>query len=208
MKPFHNITSRLISLSLLVTLETISCASLQQAQAGEPLLAKNNNQSAVKEAPLTNAPPATPKAEEPEKVQLTFQEEFARQLAKAGPKAEGWALFSDSPMTHNGQRWIIKSRLGKKDVYKFCLISPGRNACAESDLSRARFLKIEPALKAADQLNHLIPVSFDALTYEYLHAISGNPQTKRVVFKTGMSPFPAEYQNIIKAFNVETPKQK
>jgi hypothetical protein len=110
-------------------------------------------------------------------------------------------------MMHNGQRWIIKSRVGKTDVFKFCHIEQGLNSCKESSLTRDAFTKIQPAFTAADKLQHILPVAFDALTFEYLHAQRGNPQTKRVVFMTSYNPFPEAYQNLIKAFNVNDGKK-
>lgn len=195
------------SLSLLLALETISCSSVQGAAPSDPVIAKKAV-TGDQAKPAAGVNTVTSGAGvEPEKVQLEFQEEFARQLAKAGPKAEGWALFSESPMMHNGQRWIIKSRVGRKDVFKFCHIEQGLNSCKESSLTRDAFAKIQPTFTAADKLQHILPVVFDALTFEYLHAQRGNPQTKRVVFMTSHKPFPEAYQNLIKAFNVTDGKK-
>ena len=206
MRPVKKFLAKSASLSLLLTLETISCSSVHGASPSDPV--KSNQPMVAEQAKpgTTSAVSATSNSAEPVKVQLEFQEEFARQLAKAGPKAEGWALFSESPMMHNGQRWIIKSRIGKKDVFKFCLIAQGQNSCSESTLTRDVFAKIQPTLTAADKLQHILPVVFDALTFEYLHAQRGNPQTKRVVFMTSHKPFPEAYQNLIKAFNVDGKK--
>lgn len=214
------LTNFMTFLPLLVTLETLSCSSLHGASPAEPvatdvstaapvmasqnapgLIAKNN-------APAKKAEPKQLKSSEPGKVQLSFQEEFARQLAKSGPKSEGWALFSDGPMGHNGQRWIIKSRLGNKDQYKFCLIDQGQDKCKELEISRTQFMSSKPAFDAAEKLEHLAPVAFDGVTYEYIHAFSGNPHTKRVVFVSSHEPFPAAYENIIKALALEPQKPK
>ncbi len=207
-------------LPLLLTLETLSCSSLQGASPAEPiatdvttasasmtpqegsgLVAKNN-------APGKKAESKQLKSSEPGKVQLGFQEEFARQLAKAGPKAEGWALFSDGPMGHNGQRWVIKSRLGNKDQFKFCLIDQGQEKCKELEISREQFMNSKPAFDAAEKLGHLTPAAFDGVNYEYIHAFSGNPHTKRVVFISSHEPFPPAYENIIKALALEPQKPK
>jgi len=204
MRAVKKFLAKSASLSLVLTIETISCSSVQGASPGEPV---KSNQPPVAEQAKTGATNAAGNTTEPVKVQLEFQEEFARQLAKAGPRAEGWALFSESPMMHNGQRWIIKSRVGKKDVFKFCMIAQGQNSCTESILTRESFAKIQPVFAAADKLEHILPVVFDALTFEYLHAQRSNPQTKRVVFMTSHKPFPEAYQNLIKAFNIEAGKK-
>ena len=195
-----------VSLSLLLTLETLSCSSVQGAPPTDPVKPKTSN-TAGRQLMAAETVVNGANSTEPAKVQLAFQEEFARQLAKAGPKAEGWALFSESSMSHNGQRWIIKSKSGKKEIIKHCLIEQGQNACVESSLTRASFTKIEPSLRAADKLQHILPVVFDGLRFEYLHAVRGNPQTKRVVFVSSHKPFPEAYQNLIKAFSLETSKK-
>jgi hypothetical protein len=207
MRRVKKIFAKSAPLSLLLALETISCSSVQGASPSDPVkptMVATTEQSKPAPTPAANA---AGNAAEPVKVQSEFQEEFARQLAKAGPKAEGWALFSESPMMHNGQRWIIKSRVGRKDVFKFCHIEQGLNSCKESSLTRDAFAKIQPTFTAADKLQHILPVVFDALTFEYLHAQRGNPQTKRVVFMTSHKPFPEAYQNLIKAFNVNDGKK-
>ena len=105
-------------------------------------------------------------------------------------------------MAHNGQRWFIRSHAPKNEVITFCLIKQGETACKLSNLTAKEFAAKEAALKAADKLDHIIPVSFDGVEFEYLHGTSGKPaKTKRVVFITGNKPFPAAYEDLIKAFN-------
>lgn len=220
MARIRKLTKFIPFLSLLMTLETLSCSSLQGASPAEPIATDVTTASAGMASPksggLVSKNDATGKkaelkqlkSSEPGKVQVSFQEEFARQLAKAGPKAEGWALFSDGPMGHNGQRWIIKSRLGNKDQFKFCLIDQGQDKCKESEISRTQFMNSKPAFDAAEKLEHLAPVAFDGVNYEYLHAFSGNPHTKRVVFISSHEPFPPAYENIIKALALEPQKPK
>ena len=146
--------------------------------------------------------PATPAIQDPPKIQPAFQSLFARQVAAAGPKAEGWALFSNSSMGHNGQRWIIRSHAPKNEVITYCLIKYGETACKSSNLTAKEFETKEPTLKAADKLDHIIPVSFDGVEFEYLHGTSGKPnKTKRVVFISGNKPFPAAYEDLVKIFN-------
>jgi hypothetical protein len=220
MARIRKLTKFIPFLSFLMILETLSCSSLQGASPAEPVATdvttastdmatkKSSELIAKKDAPGKKVEPKQLKSSEPGKVQLGFQEEFARQLAKAGPKAEGWALFSDGPMGHNGQRWIIKSRLGNKDQYKFCFIDQGQDKCKESELSRTQFMSSKPAFDAAAKLEHLTPAAFDGVNYEYIHAFSGNPHTKRVVFISSHEPFPPAYENIIKALALEPKKPK
>lgn len=220
MARIRKLTTLMTLLPLLMTLETLSCSSLQGASPVEPVATvvtaassdmthqKAAGLIAKKDAAGKKAEPKQLKSSDPGKVQLGFQEEFARQLAKAGPKAEGWALFSDGPMGHNGQRWIIKSRLGNKDQFKFCLIDQGQDKCKESEISRTQFMSSKPAFDAAEKLDHLTPAAFDGVNYEYIHAFSGNPHTKRIVFISSHEPFPAAYENIIKALALEPQKPK
>ena len=151
----------------------------------------------------TPASNTSPKAmREPPKIQTAFQSEFARQVAAAGTSAEGWALFSDSSMGHNGQRWIIRSHASKNEVITYCVIKQGETSCNTKNLTLKEFAAKEPALKAADTLDHLLPVSFDGVEFEYLHGTSGKPKsTKRVVFISSSKPFPAAYDDLIKVFN-------
>jgi hypothetical protein len=147
-----------------------------------------------------------PKKASPPKIQEDFQNEFARQLVKAGPNSEGWALFSSSSMEDNGQRWIIRSHQPKNEVISFCFIKQGTTTCdsstpAKTVMTRKEFSKIEGALKAGNSLEHILPKVFDGTTYEYLHAINSTPDTVRVVFITSNTPFPAAYETLIKAFN-------
>lgn len=207
MLSFEKLYTRLAAISFFMTLEAISCSSVQGASAMEPIKSQQITKTEPAKVPAGSQGKAASNSAEPAKVQINFQEEFARQLAKAGPKAEGWALFSSSPMNHNGQRWIIRSRVGKKERFKYCFIDQGEKTCSESDLSRDLFMKIQPALKAADKLSHILPNVLDGLAFEYLHAFSGNPQTKRVVFITSHKAFPEDYQKLIEAFNIDSGKK-
>jgi len=105
-------------------------------------------------------------------------------------------------MAHNGQRWFIRSHAPKNEVFTFCLIKQGETVCKSRNLTAKEFAAKEPALNAGDKLDHIIPVSFDGVEFEYLHGTSGKPKvTKRVVFVTSAKPFPAAYEDLIKAFN-------
>lgn len=207
MLSFEKLYTHLAAISLIMTLETISCSSVHGASATEPVKSQRSNPTEPSKQTPGQARSSTASIAEPAKVQISFQEEFARQLAKAGPKAEGWALFSESSMNHNGQRWIIRSRAGKKERFKYCFIDQGQKTCSESDLSRDFFVKIQPVFKAADKLTHILPNVLGGLAFEYLHAFSGNPQTKRVVFITSHKPFPEDYQKLIEAFNLDSSKK-
>jgi hypothetical protein len=192
------LTAKNSPLMMSLLLGIFSCVSENGASAER----SNTDKSKVKGSPTT---PAATKPSPP-KVQEEFQNEFARQVVTAGEKSEGWALFSSSSMEDNGQRWIIRSNNPGDDKITFCLIKQGRTKCETSPasltkLTLAEFAKIEPVLKAGDSLDHIVPVAFDALTYEYLHAHTGVPQTNRVVFITGSKPLPAAYEALIKAFN-------
>jgi len=195
---------RVILFTALLAMEHLSCSSVQGASSSDPTSVKNQQMPAEK----SSQTPSSANTSEPAKIQAIAQEEFARQLAKAGPKAEGWALFSDSPMSHNGQRWIIRSRSGKNEEIRYCVIEQGAKSCTDSLLTRQQFIKIQRTLNTADELSHILPKVFDGVSYEYLHAHSGNPQTKRVVFISSMKPFPAAYTNLIKAFEISAPPQK
>jgi hypothetical protein len=151
--------------------------------------------------PAQAKPAAAVTSNEPAKIQEEFQNEFARQLAKAGPKSEGWALFSDSSMGHNGQRWYIKSNEPKNDVVTFCLLKQGETKCKNRVIPAKRFQEMTASLKQGDTLGHLLPTVFDGISFEYLHASNSVPAVKRVVFKTSATPFPEAYENLIKAFN-------
>jgi hypothetical protein len=195
--------------SLITVFSGIFCATLYGAALKESLFPskKNSNLDKNGKSSLINSSSDSSQQEkEPAKVQLAFQEEFARQLANAGPKAEGWALFSESPMSHHGQRWIIKTPGEKADSFKYCLIEQGQKSCSHVDLSPSDFAKIEPVLSAGDKLDHIIPVVFDTVTFEYLHAFAGDPQTKRVVFMRSYNPFPKPYESLIEAFDIKPNK--
>ena len=140
-------------------------------------------------------------ADEPAKIQAEFQSEFARELAASGPNSEGWALFSDSSMGHNGQKWIIRTNDKKSDTVKLCVIAQQDSKCVHSDVTKEKFDKVSPMLQAGDKLSHVLPTSFDGTSFEYLHAKNSTPNTIRVVFIRSAKPFPAEYENLIKAFN-------
>ena len=189
---YRKLKPALVGIALTITAEVFSCTTVQGASSD---IANGKSQSSKKSLRSANDAPS-----EPAKVQLSFQEEFARQLAKAGPKSEGWALFSDSPMTHDGQRWIIRTNDPKNDEITFCLITQGEKSCKLSKMTKKQFEKIEPSLRAGDKLNHILTPSFDALSYEFLHAYNSNPLTKRVVFISGINPFPEAYNALIKAF--------
>ena len=184
--------SKLIPAIFAIGSAIFSCATAQSAPA----------QLSIPKRP--ESMPATSKKDDaatPAKIQQEFQNEFARQLAAAGKNAEGWALFSDSPMGHNGQRWIIRSSDTKKAGINHCFIKQGESACKITKLSAKELEQILPALKTGDKLTHIIPTAFDALSFEFLHARQANPETKRVVFISSDKPFPEDYENLIKAFN-------
>jgi hypothetical protein len=166
-----------------------SAATQQREETQETQETKNTSLTAVSEN------------NEPQKIQEAFQAEFIRQLSKAGSKAEGWALFSDSGMGHNGQRWMIKSQTSKKISVIFCLIKQGETACKSKPIATAQFQKILPHLTTGDGLPHILPPSFDGINFEYLHVKNASPDTHRVVFKSSATVFPEAYENLIKAFN-------
>ncbi len=169
-----------------------SCTTAHSAPKNE-----SSKSAGVSSKPATTA--ANP--ELPPKIQTEFQNEFARQLVKAGDKAEGWALFSDSGMGHNGQRWIIRNHETKNPSITLCVIKQGDDSCKLSKLSAKQFAKIEGTLKTGDRLESIIPTVFDGISFEYLHATSSVPVIKRVVFITSAKPLPEAYELLIKAFN-------
>ncbi len=187
------------SFAVVFTLGIFSCVS---ADGASPAKTSPDNLSSITAKTGNNGP----KKEVPPKIQEDFQNEFARQVVKAGPNSEGWALFSSSSMEDNGQRWIIRSHKPKDEIISFCFIKQGTTKCDTSTpakrlMTLKEFSKIEAALKAANSLEHILPKVFDGTTYEYLHALNSTPDTVRVVFKTSNTPFPAAYETLIKAFN-------
>lgn len=186
-----------------------SCVSSSPAEA-EPV----RTSSAKKSSPLevkdvknvnTNADTAAIKlgsdSADPAKIQEEFQKEFARELAAAGPKAEGWALFSEAGMSYPGQRWIIRSNSQTKEVFSFCAIKQTEKKCSKKSISKKQFDHVAQTFAKADKLPHLLPTAFDGVNFEYLHARKGVPATIRVVFISSANPFPPEYEAIITAFN-------
>jgi hypothetical protein len=149
----------------------------------------------------TSAKPQTDAAD-PDRIQEHFQREFARELAAAGPKAEGWALFSEGGMSYPGQRWLIRPSPDKP--MSLCIIRQTDKTCTRKSVTKEQFAKAVPVFKKADQLTHLLPVSFDGVNFEYLHARSGVPLTNRVVFITSANPFPADYEAIVATFQALT----
>ncbi len=192
------------SSALVVCLGLFSCVSTSGTSA--PMASTEKAKGKAKTVLPAPSNSQAKKNAAPPKIQEEFQNEFARQVIAAGPNSEGWALFSDSSMEHNGQRWIIRSHNPKKDSISFCFIKQGTTKCdtstpASTTMTMPEFSKIEPALKAADSLEHILPVAFDATTYEYLHSHNSTPETIRVVFITSNKPFPAAYETLISAFN-------
>jgi hypothetical protein len=184
--------NRLILSSMTIGLSLcLSCTTAQSAPQKEPTKTTSASPKTTNTSTNQDLPP---------KIQLEFQNEFARQLVKAGDKAEGWALFSDSGMGHNGQRWIIRTNDPKNNAVTLCVIKQGDSTCKISKISSKQFTKIGGALKKADQLEHIIPAVFDGITFEYLHATSSVPMIKRLVFLTNAKPLPPEYESLIQAF--------
>jgi hypothetical protein len=189
MTSHHTILRSAVAITLLLCL---SCITAHGATSKDPPKSSRIN---LKSAPASDTPSV------PRKIQPEFQNEFARQLVQAGDKAEGWALFSDSGMGHNGQRWIIQTNDPKNNSASLCVIKQGETACQSSKISPKQFAKITPTLKKADTLDHILPNVFDGISFEYLHATNSVPVVKRVVFMTSSKPLPEAYENLVRAFN-------
>lgn len=190
--------SHYCSFAVVCSLAVLSCISAN----GASVTSSPDKPAAIPAKKDGNAP----KKVAPPKIQEDFQNEFARQVVKAGPNSEGWALFSSSSMEDNGQRWIIRSHQPKNEIIAYCFIKQGSTKCdsstpAKTVMTLKEFSKIEGALKAGNSLEHILPKVFDGTTYEYLHALNSTPDTVRVVFITSNTPFPAAYETLIKAFN-------
>jgi hypothetical protein len=177
-----------LSVSILLSL---SCVTANSAAAQLP---------AAKNQIVSGKPKTADNIVNPPKIQQEFQNEFARQLVKAGEKAEGWALFSDSTMGHNGQHWIIRTNDPKNNTINLCAIKQGDTTCQNTAINAKQFAKIQGFLKTADGLKHILPTVFDGISFEYLHATSSVPELKRVVFLTSAKPFPSAYEDLINAF--------
>ncbi len=165
--------------------------------------ARNANVRAVTAPETTATLPGTEPANPP-KVQEGFQKDFAREVAAAGPKAEGWALFSDGGMSYPGQRWLIRTNSAKKDSLTLCVIMQSEKTCTRKAITKKQFDAVAQTFTQADKLAHILPTSFDGMNFEYLHAKTGVPTTNRVVFLTSATPFPTEYEAIVLAFKTLT----
>lgn len=189
--------------SLITTCMLGSCVNAGPAEAETMRGATTKKQNQISKGSQSRAfsnLKQTSETSDPAKVQEEFQKEFARELAAAGPKAEGWALFSESGMSFPGQRWIIRTNDAKNDQINLCTIVQGEKTCTRKTITKKQFDSVSATFTKADKLSHLLPTVFDGINFEYLHARAGVPLTNRVVFITSATPFPPDYEAIVMAF--------
>jgi hypothetical protein len=199
----------LLMLSLVTASSLGSCVSSSPAEAETVRTSAAKKPTAAEQSKLNSAAAADSKSAalkpgtdsaDPAKIQPEFQNEFARQLAAAGPKAEGWALFSEAGMSFPGQRWIIRTNTPGKDAISLCEIKQTQKSCTKRSITKKQFDRFTSTFAQADKLSHLLPTSFDGINFEYLHARTGVPTPVRVVFISSATPFPPEYEAIVTAF--------
>ena len=138
------------------------------------------------------------------RVALDWQQAMLDRLAKdpAGYR-EAWGLFSEGGWANAGQVMIYGD--GGQTKMQAVVVEPESDRVStDRALSVAAFATIANAAKAAEQLVDLDMVAFDALTFEYVHAVKDSAAkvnvVKRVFVRNGGKKDMREYDALIAAF--------
>lgn len=169
----------------LVVFSGCSCSTLFHGKSKQSA----KSQSSIQAAPSSQA-----------RVQGIWQARFEMALQEAGTGAEGWALFSDSPMGHTGQQMVIRHTDGE---LKLCYASQAENDCTYQSLSADKWQPLFKVTTTSDGLGDRPLQTFDTLNLEYVH-LKNNRDTivpvARVFFMADVKPLPNDYNLLLNAF--------
>ncbi len=135
--------------------------------------------------------------------QTTMVEEAAKELKIAAQDSiEAWGLFSMGGWSDNGQIFFLKRTRDKK-VFLYRVKPNGSNLEPRSKVEAKKFKDLEKVFVKADKLESVLPVAFDALTYEYVHLVMKKGETltthRMLIRDLGEKPLP-EHRLVIEAF--------
>ena len=138
------------------------------------------------------------------RVALDWQQVMLDRLIKdpAGYR-EAWGLFSEGGWANAGQVMIYGD--GGQTKLQAVVVEPeSDHVSTDRALSVAAFATIANAAKAAEKLGDLDMVAFDALTFEYVHAVKDPAANvsivKRVFIRNGGKKDTRDYDALIAAF--------
>jgi hypothetical protein len=163
---------------------------------GKDSVQKPKDEKAVTKSQTTAAAPKLV-------IQPAWQNKFEQALIKLGAGAEGFALFSDSGMGHNGQQMVI-AKAGRSEP-QVCLAPQAKDDCT---FTKRDVKSVGPVFVLADQsdkLTDLSSKSFDGISQQYVHLRVGKDSSlerlAQVNFTIDSQKLPESYERLFKTFS-------
>lgn len=182
-------------------LSSMIASALLLASYGSCTLTKGHSGSVAETSPNTREPISEntkPKTQEP-LIQQKFQELYSQKLASSPKGSQGWAMFSDSPMGHWPQFWIIEDSVTTEA--QACRIKQGQTECEVKALSSKSWGSHDcrKFLSGLTSLADIQPAAFDAQTSQARRdeSLSGTVASKwSATFSVDHRSLPEQHQTL------------